>query len=148
MTTVHFSTELSGGAGSFVRRIHVTMQDMGVSSLVITRELNDLGSSITIKPITRISASLRARWNTVLGKLGYIKDSYAMFGIEKSPVNLADIQRALGKEKPSAFIFYWISYFVNFATIFELRRVYPNVPFVFVPLDEAILTGGCHYSYG
>ena len=81
MTVVHFSTELSGGAGSLVRCIHVTMQDMGISSLVITRELNDLDGTITIKPITRISASMRARWNTVLGKLGYIKDSYAMFGI-------------------------------------------------------------------
>lgn len=148
MSVVHFATELSGGAGSVVRNIHITMQDMGLSSFVITRERNDLSNSATIKPLTKIAGSLRARWLTILGKLGMINTSYAMFGIERSPVGLSDIQHAFGSRTPTAFIFYWVSYFVNFETILKLRQAYPKIPFVFVCLDEAFLTGGCHYSCG
>lgn len=148
MSVVHFATELSGGAGGVVRNIHVAMQDMGLPSLVITRERNDLSNSVTIKPLTRIAGSLRARWLTILGKLGVIQTSYAMFGIERSPVGLSDVQQALGSRTPTAFIFYWLSYFVSFKTVLELRKAYPDVPFIFVCLDEAFLTGGCHYSNG
>jgi glycosyltransferase involved in cell wall biosynthesis len=148
MSIVHFATELSGGAGSFVRNIHIAMQDLGLTSLLLTRERNDLRDSVTIKPITLIAGSLRARWLTILGKLGLINNSYLMFGIEKSPVGLFDIQHAIGSQTPTAFIFYWISYFVNFETILQLRQAYPKTPFVFVCTDEAFFTGGCHYSYG
>lgn len=148
MSIVHFATELSGGAGGFVRNIHIAMQDSGLSSFLITREKSDLKDSIAIKPITRVVGSLRARLLTLLGKLGVIDTSYAMFGIEKSPVDLSDIQQAVGSRVPTAFIFYWLSYFINFETILKLRQVYPKIPFVFVCLDEAFLTGGCHYSSG
>jgi len=148
MSVIHFATELSGGAGSFVRNIHIAMQDLGLPSLLLTRERNDLRDSVTIKPITRVAGSLRARLLTILGKLGAIDTSYAMFGIEKSPVGLDDVHQALGSRTPTAFIFYWVSYFVNFETIHKLRLAYPNIPFIFICLDEAFLTGGCHYSYG
>ena len=148
MSVIHFATELSGGAGSFVRNIHIAMQDLGLPSLLLTRERNDLRDSVTIKPIKRVAGSLRARLLTILGKLGAIDTSYAMFGIEKSPVSLSDIQHAIGSQTPTAFIFYWISYFVNFETILQLRQAYPKIPFVFVCTDEAFLTGGCHYSHG
>lgn len=146
MSVVHFATELSGGAGNFVRNIHIAMQDSGLPTFLITREKNDLKDSVTIKPITRLAGSLRARGLTILGKLGAINTSYAMFGIERSPVEFNDIQRALGSRTPTAFIFYWISYFVNFETILKLRQAYPNSPIVFVCLDDAFLTGGCHLS--
>ena len=148
MSVIHFATELSGGAGSFVRNIHIAMQDLGLPSLLLTRERNDLRDSVTIKPITRVAGSLRARWLAALGKLGLINSSYAIFGIEKSPVDLSDIQYAIEPRAPTAFIFYWISYFVDFETILQLRQAYPKTPFVFVCTDEAFLTGGCHYSYG
>lgn len=148
MSIVHFATELSGGAGGFVRNIHITMQGLGLPSFILTREKNDLKNSVTIKPLTRVAGSLRARWLTILRKLGLINTSYAMFGIERSPVGLCDIQHALRSQTPTAFIFYWVSYFVNFETILKLRQAYPKIPFVFVCLDEAFLTGGCHYSCG
>lgn len=148
MSIVHFATELSGGAGGFVRNIHIAMQGSGLPSLLITREKSDLKDSIAIKPITRVVGSLRARVLTLLGKLGVVKSSYAMFGIERSPVDLSDIQQAVGSRVPTAFIFYWVSYFINFETILKLRYAYPKIPFLLVCLDEAFLTGGCHYSSG
>ena len=148
MRVVHFATELSGGAGGFVRNIHIAMQDAGFSSLLISREKNDLTNSATIKPLRRVTGSLRARLLWLLNKIGVINSNYAMFGIERAPVSLDDIQRAIGSRKPDVFMFYWISYFLDFKTILELRNSYPEIPFVFICTDEAFLTGGCHYSYG
>ena len=146
MSFVHFATELTGGAGNVVRNIHIAMQEMGLPSLVITREENDLSNSVTIKPLKRIAKAFRARWITFLGRIGVIQTSYLIFGIEKSPVGLSDVQLAIGSRTPTTFIFYWLSYFISFQTVLELRRAYPKVSFVFVCLDEAFLTGGCHYS--
>lgn len=148
MTIVHVATELSGGAGGFVRHLHLAMLGMGLPSLVLTRERNELGGVVTLKPISRIKGSLRARTLTALGKVGLLDSSYAMFGIEKCPVSAADIQQAVEGVKPSAFVFYWTSYFVDFETMLALRQACPNVPIVLTCTDEAFLTGGCHYAHG
>lgn len=148
MSLVHLATELSGGAGSFVKHLHFAMQGAGQPSFVITREQGGLADAGVVKPITRVSGSLRAHKLNLLGKLGVIDTSYAVFGIEKNPVDLDDIRRALGTRQPTAFIFYWISYFVGFETILQLRRAYPQVPLLLLCTDEALLTGGCHYSHG
>lgn len=148
MTFVHFTTELSGGAGGFVRNLHQTMQGMGLPSLVMTRERTDLSGVVTLRPNSRIWGSLRARSLTLLCKLGLLNGHYAMFGIEKCPVVLGDIQQAVKSVAPSAFIFYWTSYFVDFETMRELKLAYPDVPIVLTCTDEAFLTGACHYSHG
>ena len=146
MTVLHISTELSGGAGGFVKNLHLAMLEMGMPSLVLTRERSELVGVITIRPFTRMAASFRARVLTALNKLGLLDSSYAPFGIEKCPVLLADIQPKLKNIKPSTIIFYWTSYFVNFNTMLELHYAYPDASIVLVCTDEAFLTGGCHYS--
>jgi len=118
-----------------------------MSSMLMTREQNDIENTVIIRPQTRVASSLHARWLALLGKVGLIKNKYATFGIEKSPVEFSDLQLALVSRKPTAFIFYWVSYFVSFKCMFELRQAYPNIPFVFICLDEAFLTGGCHYTW-
>lgn len=148
MTIVHFATELSGGAGGFVRHLHLTMQGMGLPSLVLTRDRSELDGVVTLQPISRVAGSLRARTLTMLGKLGVLDNTYAMFGIEKCPVRLADIEQALKGIQPAAFVFYWTSYSVDFDTMAQLRRAYPAVPIVLTCTDEAFLTGGCHYTHG
>lgn len=148
MTIVHVTTELSGGAGGFVRHLHLAMRGMGLPSMVLTRERNQLVGVVTVKPISRIRGSLRARGLMLLGKLGLIDTAYAMFGIEACPVRVSDIQRTIKEVKPSAFIFYWTSYFVDFETMLGLRQAYPDVPIVLTCTDEAFLTGGCHYAHG
>lgn len=148
MTVVHVATELSGGAGGLVRHLHQAMQGMGVPSLVLTRESNCYSGVVTLKPISRVKGSLRARSLAILGKLGLLDSTYALFGIEKCPVGLADIQRAMKGVTPSAFVFYWTSYFIDFETMRALRYAYPRVPIVLNCTDEAFLTGGCHYSHG
>ena len=139
---------MSGGAGVFAKSIHIAMQELGMSSVLVTRERNDVEDTGIIKPLPRVEKSLRARRLKILGKLGLIDNKYATFGIEKSPVEFSDIQHALASRQPQAFIFYWVSYFVSFKCMFELRRAYPDIPFVFICLDEGFLAGGCHYSWG
>lgn len=148
MTIVHVATELSGGAGGFVRHLHLAMLGMGLPSLVLTRERNDLDGVVTLKPISRIKGSLRARTLTMLGKLGLIDPAYAMFGIEACPARVRDVLQAVKGVKPSVFVFYWTSYFVDFKTMLALRQACPDVPIVLTCTDEAFLTGGCHYAHG
>lgn len=119
-----------------------------MSSVLVSRERNDVEGTVIIKPLARIEKSLRARRLAILGKLGVSNNKYATFGIEKSPVEFSDIQHALASRQPRAFIFYWVSYFVSFKCMFELRQAYPDIPFVLVCLDEGFLGGGCHYSWG
>jgi len=148
LSIIHVSTQVTGGAGAFTSSIHVAMRKLGLSSIILTREGNSLDASVVIKPQTRIRQSLRGRWSNLLASLGFNDNKYAVFGIESSPVGVTDIQQALGNEMPTAFIFYWVSWFVSFETIHMLRKAYPKAPFVFVCLDESFLAGGCHYSWG
>lgn len=148
MSIVHFTTELSGGAGAFAKSIHLAMLRLGITSFVVTRESNSLSNSVIIKPQTRLERSLRARRLELLQRLGFIEKQYAHFGIEKAPINCSVILESLNKKKPTALVFYWVSYFVNFKCIAELRRAYPEMPILFVCLDEGYLGGGCHYSWG
>lgn len=148
LTVVHIATELSGGAGAFVRNLHIAMQGMGLPSLVLTRDRDSLQDVNTIKPMSRIWASFRAHGLNLVSKLGLLNNSYAMFGIEKCPAGPQDIQQAIQDIIPAAFIFYWTSYFIGFDTMLALRRNHPEVPIILTCTDEAFLTGGCHYSHG
>jgi len=148
MTIVHFSTEVTGGAGAFAASIHLAMRQSGMSSVLVTRESNFLEDAITLKPLTRLEKSIRARRLTILGRLGWLNNKYATFGIEKPTVTFGDIQDALISRQPRAFIFYWVSYFIDFECMSKLRQAYPEIPFLLVCLDEGFLGGGCHYSWG
>lgn len=148
MSIIHFSTELTGGAGAFAKSVHLAMQQLGHTSFIVTREPNSLPNSITIKPSTRLERSLRARRLGLLHGLGLIKNKYAVFGIENARVDCSEILESLENKRPTALVFYWVSYFVNFKCVAELRRAYPGIPILFVCLDEGFLGGGCHYSWG
>lgn len=149
MTIVHFATELSGGAGDFAKNVHLTMHGMGHPSLMLTRDRHvSTPATASLKPMSRVEATSRARWLTLLRALGLVDTSYAMFGVERAPVKVADVHDALQRRTPTAFVFYWISYFIDFEAIYGLRQMFPQVPIALVCLDEALLTGGCHYSHG
>lgn len=148
MTIVHFSTELTGGAGMFVRHVHEAMLGMGMDSVVCTREKNDLPGIRTVRPMSRIWATGRARGIGLMESLGIIRRPYALFGMEPTPVVLKEIQHALADKTPRVMIFYWLSYFISFETIRQLQQAFTHASVVLVCLDEALLTGACHYSYG
>jgi len=148
LSIIHFSTELSGGAGAFAKSVHLAMRRLGITSFIVTRESNSLSNSIVIKSVTKLEQSLRARKLGLLHSLGLIENKYALFGIENAKIDCSDILKSLGNRRPTALVFYWISYFINFKCIADLRRAYPGIPILFVCLDEGFLGGGCHYSWG
>lgn len=148
MSIIHFTTELSGGAGAFAKSVHLAMLRLGITSFIVTRESNNLSNSVTIKPLTKFERSLRARKLGLLHRLGWIAIKYAHFGTENARIDCSEFIKSLGKTKPTALVFYWVSYFISFECIAELRRAYPEIPILFVCLDEGYLGGGCHYSWG
>jgi glycosyltransferase involved in cell wall biosynthesis len=148
MTIVHFATELTGGAGMFVRHVHEAMLGQGMPSLALTRERTDAPQTQRVRPMSRVWATARARGLGLLERRGVIRQPYALFGMEPAPLRVEDVIRALNGRQPTLLVFYWLSYFVSFGTIRELQAVLGDVPVAFVCLDESLLTGGCHYTYG
>ena len=148
MSIVHFSTEVTGGAGAYAVSIHKTVLSLGMTSVLATRDSTEIEGAITVKPMTKWDRFFLARRRTLLEALGVIDSKYATFGIEKSSVSADDIQRALATKQPRAFVFYWVSRFITFQCMHELRQAYPRIPFALICLDEGYLGGGCHYSWG
>ena len=148
MSIIHFSTELSGGAGAFAKSIHLASLRLGYSSFIITRELSDVPDSLIVKPLTRLERSFRSRKLAFMHKFGLINQKYALFGIESAHIDKIKVINFLKTHTPSLLVFYWVSFFIDLKFIAELRRVYPDIPFVFVCLDEGFLGGGCHFSWG
>ena len=145
---VHFSTEISGGAGKFVRNLHSAMLGVGIGSVILTREQNTLDGVITLKRISWTKAFLRSHLMNLLSKLRILKGNYCLFGIENCPAKIADLEQILKNYKVKVFIFYWTSFFIDIHTIQKLKDTFPHVKIVFICLDEIHLTGGCHYSHG
>ena len=59
MSIVHFTTEVSGGAGGFVINIHQAMLSMGVKSTIISRETAVINELKVVKPLTKRRLKLR-----------------------------------------------------------------------------------------
>lgn len=148
MTIVHFSTEISGGAGSYAKVIHETMLSKDIESVILTREKNNIQNSYTLKPFNKLNSRVRWWFKGISYKFQLDDGKYALFGIEKTPVTASDITQVIERKTLRAFVFYWVSRFIDFKTIYHLRQAYPQLPFLFVCLDEAFLAGGCHYNWG
>ena len=148
MSIIHFTTELSGGAGGFVLNLHKAMLNLGMPSLVLSRERSDINGTLLLRPVSRLYKVIRSRVMNMLYRAKLLNSDYYMFGIEKCPVTIDHIKKVLLNHKPELFIFYWISYFIDFETIKQIKEAYPDVPIIFNCMDESLITGGCHYSNG
>jgi glycosyltransferase involved in cell wall biosynthesis len=150
MTTVHFSTEINGGAGYYVRNVHKSMIDHDEKSILLTRDQSNFKDKgvISIRPESRIKVFKRNITFILLSKLRLVNKKYLAFGIDSTPVKVKDITTILEGVRPKFFIFYWISRFINTDILYQLKKHYTDVKFIFVCLDEAFLTGGCHYTFG
>ena len=148
MSIVHFTTELTGGAGSVVVNIHKAMLSMGIRSRIITREFSVVDECTVVEPFTNWEQKLRSLISKLNSVFKIIDPKYALFGIQKSPIKLSQVQSVLDEHEPKVLMFYWMSYFIDYKLILELKSRYPGVEVFFICLDEAFLTGGCHYSTG
>jgi glycosyltransferase involved in cell wall biosynthesis len=118
------------------------------SELFTSRTPDDFRNLFVVKPFNRLETKARVIRNYIFSKFGFIDSKYALFGVETSPVTSSHLEAILNKSDITAFIFYWTSYFVDFDTIYTLKQKFPSAQFLFVLVDEAFLTGGCHYTYG
>ena len=88
MSVVHFSTEVSGGAGTVVTNIHRSMLSIGIKSHLITREYSKLESCTVVMPLTIWHQKLRALYSNFTSFFKIINPKYALFGIQNSPLKL------------------------------------------------------------
>ena len=147
LTICHFSTEKSGGAGLFAFNIHRTFYENKIAnSIFITREKTSYPNTHVINPITRQELKVRSFGYKTLGKFSILKNEYAPFSLEPPFINVNKVVQELKNQKPDVLIFYWISFFLNTKSLLKLKLAFPNTLFVFIPLDNSFLTGGCHLS--
>ena len=150
MSIVHFTTELSGGAGAYAKNIHRAMLRLNEKSVLLTRDRSaprDKGI-ITIKPESKLELFTKNICFLFLKKTKLVNEKYAVFGIEKTPVRVIDIEIVLKEIQSKIFIFYWVSRFIDTNILYNLKERNPDAKFLFVCLDDAFLTGGCHYTFG
>ena len=92
MSVVHFSTEVSGGAGMLVTNIHKSMLSIGIKSHIITREFANIESCTVIIPLTWWQKKLRALNLKLISLFKIINPKYALFGVQNSPLTLSKIK--------------------------------------------------------
>ena len=135
MSIIHFSTEVSGGAGSVAVNVHRSMLSMGIKSRLITREFSPLAKCTVVVPLTKWRQRFRSLNSKLTNLLRIINPEYALFGVQKFPLKFQEIQSILDKCEPKALIFYWTSYFISYQTILDLKNYYPGVEIFFICLD-------------
>lgn len=141
---IHFSTSVTGGAGSFASNIHLALLSQGAQSVLVNTEKSN--STFYASP-KRSSFSVRRMYLTrrILTVLRLASPDYSLFGIEKAKFDIEYLKLSTQYEV-SFIVVYWVSNFLNPKHIKEIVSTYKPKKVVFFCLDEAHLTSSCHYS--
>jgi len=143
----------SGGAADYTRNIHNNMLQDGYRSYVAVAGYSLVtpeGEEIAIK------CSQVSFWNRVKRKMSKkfyekrtpnIDSKYCGFGYNErySDFNPKDLLAIL-PETPDVIIVHWVSGYANAQYVRELQKA-TGAKVFYIMIDEAILSGGCHYPW-
>ena len=154
MTILHLTTLWSsGGAADYTRNIHNNMIADGYRSYVAVagrKVVTPEGREICIKrtkiPVwEKIKRDVHEKFierrpPTIYYKyVGHsLKERYCEY-------NVKDLLKAM-PENPDIIIVHWTSYFANAKYVRDLQRL-TGAKVYYIMIDEAILSGGCHYPW-
>jgi glycosyltransferase involved in cell wall biosynthesis len=98
----------------------------------------------------RILSRLKYEWKNLINKRyknGLYDSKYSFFNEDESKQHISS-KKILDNIsfKPDVIVLHWISNFVNSKTINELAKA-TNAKIVWLLMDNAPLTGGCHYPW-
>ena len=79
MSILHFSTEVSGGAGAFVSNVHQSMLSTGIKSTIVSREYTNLNELQVVKPFNRWQRKIRSLKLKFATLFNLIDPKYALF---------------------------------------------------------------------
>ena len=137
MNIVLFSTYLFGGAGASAKAIVSKLREFGHNTSLLYRFGNktEAHEICTDKWYTQdeITRAMSAGMKNL-----YYHDT------NENCVNWLNLLKSIPKN-PDVFVLFWYSQFLNNKLISDLYKQY-KLPIVVFMADNAIITGGCHFS--
>lgn len=146
MKVVYITYEDSGGAGDAIYLNHQLLLASNIDSKMLVKQKSRSDDSI-IKFPRNIFSSILNRFLSKISSFLLIKQYlfYDVFNVKpKSIVNW--LNKNISNDT-DVIILGWISTFVNVSDIIDIQKRTNALVYIHA-VDMALLTGGCHYSYG
>lgn len=148
MTILQITSTISGGAGIEVMNMHQDLIDLGHDSYVIDRGryfIDKNNRKTILKGVSLYYGKLCRAINRVFFKTIHINMAYAPYNLYERFLcySAKRILRQL-PQKPDIIFIKWASDFSNARFVAELRK-HTKAKIVISLIDQAPLTGGCHY---
>jgi len=156
MNILNLATTDDGGAGMVCRKTNEVLLRKGFNSFLLVKEsASHHEGSCVLRRIPKVG-SVRYKlkeWGKKLNRIYRkfdpleVDDNYSFYGLFERRRHYS-ARKILKKVPftPDVIILYWISEFVNTATMKELADL-TGAKFLWLMTDNAPITGGCHYPW-
>lgn len=147
---MHLTSLISEGAGKYTMDFHRSVLACGYESYVAVRGKEIIypdGSLHDIKTIKSFWWNRLRRWMfRQVVKNANIDNAYAMYNLcERFTCHSAADMLAAMPKKPNVVFVHWVSDFANAKFLAELKQL-TDAEIVFILVDHALYSGGCHYQ--
>lgn len=149
-TILHLTSLDSGGAGKYTMDFHRSVLACGYESYVAIRGMEVVypdGSRHEIKPTKSFWWNKLRRWifRQVM-KRSKIDNAYSMYNLcERFTCHSAADTLDAMPVKPDLVCVHWVSDYANAEFLAEMKQL-TRAEIVFIIVDHAIYSGGCHYQ--
>lgn len=153
MVILHLTAVETGGAADFTFNLHRSLLEEGYRSYVAVagnKVITPEGVSIAInrsKKTLWVRFQRRLRRKYYLRHTPYINPKYAGHNMSERimEANPEDLVKAL-PEAPDFILVHWVSGYANAKYVSRLQKQ-TRAKVFYMMVDEALLTGGCHYPW-
>ena len=147
---LHLTSLTTGGAGMYTMDFHRSIIAMGYDSYVAVHGKEMIypdGSRHVIKATkSYIWNKLRRFLFRKIISCAYINQAYSMYNLcERFTCHSAADTLTAMPAKPDVVFVHWVSDYANAKFILELKQL-TDSKIVFIPVDHALFSGGCHYQ--
>lgn len=156
LNILNLSTTSDGGAGLAAKEFNRFLLECGYNSKLVVKESRRKESGIIILEELSQVNTLRFAFYKIKNKTKSLCDKFIIgrtdnnFSFFNSNENRAEYtaEEILKKTpfNPDIIIIHWVAWFLNSKTILDLYQQ-TNAKIFWVMMDNAPLTGGCHYSW-
>ena len=147
---IHISTSYKGGAGGAAYRIHNILLESGLNSTFLVKNKDKKNTDESLIGYQKNEFFFKR----IINKLKnifistFLNSKYLFFGISDNPSQKK--RKWLEENIPddtSLVLVHWVA---GFITLKDLKNVLDlkNAKVSIVMMDMAMLTGGCHFSFG
>jgi len=147
---LHLTSLAYGGAGKYTMDFHRSMLAYGYDSYVAVRGKEMIYPDGSVHPIKKTKlywwTKLKRYVFRTIVKHSEIDKAYSMHNLcERFTCHSAADTLAAMPIKPHVIFVHWVSDYANAEFIAELKQL-SEAEVVFIPVDHALYSGGCHYQ--